>query len=67
MEKGANLRRIRCANHQLCNKQENKSEFISVELLRIKKNNERKMKLVCSEICKKVIMIDYISLGKYFH
>ena len=59
-EKECEFKAIRCANHQMCNKQGNKSEFISVELPRIKKNNERKMKLVCSEICKKVVMMDYM-------
>ena len=56
-EKNCKFKSIRCANHALCNKQGSKIEFIPLEFSG-KGKNGTKIKLVCSEICKKVIIMD---------
>lgn len=59
-EKKCEFKAIHCANHELCNKHGSKTDFISVEVPRGKKNSENKQKLVCSEICKKVVLMDFL-------
>ena len=59
-EKECEFKALRCANHQFCNKQWDKNEFIAFVMPRDKKNSDGKVRLVCSEICQKVVMMDYM-------
>ena len=59
-QKTCEFKSIRCANHHFCKKEGNKGDFITVEYPRQGKSNlPPKLKLVCSEICKKVVIMDY--------
>ena len=52
---------IRCSNHIFCTKQGSKLNFILVDFPKHAKNAKTpKSKLVCSEVCKKVILMDYM-------
>ena len=58
-EKECKFKAIRCANHNFCDKQGNKVDFIVVEFPKLR-GNPSKSKLVCSEICKKVVLMDFM-------
>jgi hypothetical protein len=60
-EKKCKFKAVRCANHIFCDKHGTKINFIVVEVPKYGKNpGDNKSKLVCSEICKKVIIMDYL-------
>ncbi|OMJ87435.1 hypothetical protein SteCoe_10853 [Stentor coeruleus] len=60
-EKECKFKAIRCANHGFCDKQGNKIDFISVEFSKIGKGSyPTKSKLVCSDICRKVVIMDHL-------
>jgi hypothetical protein len=59
-QKDCEFKAIRCANHHFCKKEGNKGDFLSVEFPRVGKSNlPGKSKLVCSEVCRKVVFMDY--------
>jgi hypothetical protein len=59
-QKECKFKAIRCANHTFCNKEGNKTDFITVEFKRSgKSGSAAKSKLVCSEICRKIVLMDY--------
>jgi len=59
-QKDCEFKAIRCANHHFCKKEGDKTDFIPVEFPRTGKSNQPpKSKLVCSEVCKKVALMDY--------
>lgn len=60
-EKICQYKVIRCANHNFCNTQGNKLSFIEVEFPKEPKTGRvGKNKLVCSEVCKKVVLMDFM-------
>jgi hypothetical protein len=59
-EKECDYKVIRCANHGLCNKEGSKIDFITAKCLKTGKNANHKSKLVCSEVCRKVVIMSYL-------
>ena len=52
---------IRCANHIFCTKQGSKLNFTLVDFPKYAKNAKNpKSKLVCSDMCKKIILMDFM-------
>ena len=59
--KECKFKAIRCANHSFCDKQGNKTDFLVVEFPNYgRKSKVLKSKLVCSEICKRVVLMDHM-------
>lgn len=59
-EKECDYKVIRCANHGLCSKEGSKIDFIIAKCLKTGKNANHKSKLVCSEVCRKVVIMSYL-------
>ncbi|OMJ84180.1 hypothetical protein SteCoe_14732 [Stentor coeruleus] len=59
-EKECDFKVIRCANHGLCSKEGSKIDFITAKCIKSEKNADRKLKFVCSEICRKVVVMSYL-------